>query len=303
MRVLVTGAAGYIGAAVLDVLKRAGHEPVALVHRRGSVDAGVETYRADLLDPVSLAAPLARVDAVCHLAGLTRARESWDRVAAYFQVNAGGTANLLAAMAEQDVSTLVFASTGSVYGSPEAQPMSEDLPDAIPHPYAASKRAAELAIEWQARAGRLGAAIMRIFNIAGGHDPDTTRMVPRVLTAAAGRSPALEVNGDGSATRDLVHVRDAAVALVAAVEHAPTVGRSRRYNIGSGTGSSVADVVAVAERVTGRHIPVVHRPPAAEPPELVANPRRAESELGWKPERSTLDEILADAWQRSTRDD
>jgi UDP-glucose 4-epimerase len=199
-------------------------------------------------------------------------------------------------MSAHDVSTLVFSSTGSIYGSPEVQPMSEDLPDAIPHPYAGSKRAAELAIEWQARAGRLGAAIMRVFNVAGGRDPDSTRVVPRVLAAAAGRSSSLQINGDGSATRDLLHVRDAAAALVAAVERAPSVGHPRRFNVGSGTGSSVAGIVAAAERVTGRHIPVVHRPAAKEPPELVADSRRAEAELGWKPQHSTLDEILADAW-------
>jgi UDP-glucose 4-epimerase len=199
-------------------------------------------------------------------------------------------------MAEQGVSALVFASTGAIYGSPESQPMSESLPDAIPHPYAASKRAAELEIEWLARAGQLGAAILRLFNVAGGRDPDPTRVVPRVLAAAARKSPNLQVNGDGSAIRDLLHVKDAAEAFVAAVEHVPPVGQSRRFNIGSGTGSSVSDVVAAAERVTNRHIAVANLPAADEPQRLVADPRRAEVELGWKAQRSTLDEILSDAW-------
>lgn len=301
MRVLVTGAAGYVGRATIAALKRAGHTPVALVHVAGDAIAEVETHVGDLRLYDSLVEPLRDVDAVCHLAGLTRVRESWQRAPDYFQVNAAGTANLLAAMAAQAVRQLVLASTGAIYGSPNTQPMAEDLADDLPHPYAASKRAAELAVEWQARSGGLGAVVLRLFNVAGGADPDPTRIVPRVLAAAAGTSSTVEVNGDGTAVRDLLHIDDAAAAFVAAIEHMPPVGEFRLYNIGSGTGSSVMDVVAAAERVTGRHIPVVHRPPAAEPPKLVADASRARTELGWKPQRSTLDEILADAWEAVNR--
>ncbi|MGH3859624.1 NAD-dependent epimerase/dehydratase family protein [Actinokineospora sp.] len=300
MRVLVTGAGGYVGRATVAALRKAGHTPVALVHQAVEPDE-VETHVGDVLVPESLLAPLDQVDAVVHLAGMTRARESWQEPARFFQVNAAGTANLLAAMAARGVGRLVLASTGAIYGSPETQPMNEDLADDIPHPYAASKRAAELAVEWQARSGAVGAVIVRLFNVAGGVDPDPTRLVPRVLAAAAGASSSLKVNGDGSAVRDLLHVDDAAAAFVAAVEHVPPIGEVRRYNIGSGMGSSVMDVVAAAERVTGRHIPLVYRPPAAEPPTLVADPARAEAELNWKPARSTLDEILADAWQAVSR--
>ena len=297
MRVLVTGAGGYVGGAVVGALAAAGHEPVALVRDdRAAPGAAVECRVGDLLVPESLGRALAGVEAVCHLAGLTRARESWEHPLRYFEVNAGGTLALLRAMEAADVRRLVFASTGAIYGTPRRQPVGEDLPDDVPYPYAASKAAAELMVEWQARSARLAAVVIRLFNVAGGADPDSTRIVPRVLAAAAGQRPSLEVNGDGTAVRDFLHVADAADAFVAALEHGPGIGHVRRYNIGSGHGSSVMDVVASAEHITGRTVPVVHRPPAAEPATLVCNPTRALAELGWKPRRSDLDTIVRDAW-------
>jgi len=297
VRVLVTGAGGYLGRAVVEALGYAGHEPVAMVHSdRSTVPAATETRPGDLLRADSLADAVRGVDAVCHLAGLTRARESWDQPLRYFAVNVGGTLALLEAMAASGVRVVVFASTGSIYGTPERQPMSEDLPDAPPHPYAASKQAAESGIEWQARAGGLGAVVLRLFNVAAGADPDPTRIVPRVLAVAAGESPSVEVNGDGSAVRDFLHVDDAARAFDAALDAGPRIGTFRRYTIGSGVGTSVRDVVAAARRVTGRPVPVVHRPPAVEPQVLVCDPTRAAADLGWKPRRSDLDTIVGDAW-------
>ena len=298
MRVLVTGAGGYIGRAVVEALGRAGHEPVAMVHsdRPTVVTVDTESRAGDLLRVGSLVDAVRGVDAVCHLAGLTRARESWEQPLRYFAVNVGGTLALLEAMAANGVSVVVFASTGSIYGTPERQPMSEGLPDAPLHPYAASKQAAESAIEWQARAGGLGAVVLRLFNVAAGADPDPTRIVPRVLAVAAGESPSVEVNGDGSAVRDFLHVDDAAQAFVAALDAGPRVGAFRRYTIGSGVGTSVRDVVTAAGRVTGRPIPVIHRPSAVEPQALVCDPTRAAADLGWKPRRSDLDTIVGDAW-------
>jgi nucleoside-diphosphate-sugar epimerase len=284
VNVLVTGARGYLGRALVIALEEAGHAPVAFV--------------GDLLDPGSLLDAMPGVEAVCHLAGLTRPRESWERPLDYFHVNVTGTVNLLRAMTGGGAG-LVFASTGAIYGSPAVQPMPEDLPDDPPHPYAASKRAAELAIEYHARATRMSATILRLFNVAGGADPDPTRIVPRVLAVAAGDVPHLTVNGDGSATRDLLHLHDAATAFTAAVDHPATPGEARRYNIGSGAGTSVLDVVTAARELTGQAIPLVHNPPAAEPQVLVADPTRAAAELGWTPRRSSIAEILADGWKVS----
>ena len=304
MRVLVTGAGGYVGGAVVGALANAGHEPIALVHNsRGRVPADVEVRSADLIRPDSLMGALADVEAVCHLASLTRARESAAEPVRYFEVNVAGTVALLAAMEQTGVRQLVFASTGAIYGSPDVQPMAEDLPDDPPHPYAASKAAAESVIGWQARTGKLAAVVLRLFNVAGRGDPDPTRIIPRVLAVAAGRTERLEVNGDGTAVRDFLHIDDAAEALVAALDHGSASGELSRFNIGSGHGASVMDVVAVAERLTGRSIPVVHRPPAAEAARLVADPSLAAARLEWKPRRSDLDRIVLDEWRSMKHDE
>ncbi|MEU1550560.1 NAD-dependent epimerase/dehydratase family protein [Nocardia sp. NPDC005745] len=291
MRVLVTGANGYLGRAVVHLLSRAGHEPIAMVRKRISPSQTAARV-ADLLDDAALREALDGAEAVCHLAGLTRARESMTEPLRYFRVNTGGTISLLEAMAAAGVSRIVFASTGSIYGTPERQPMTESLPDAPPHPYAASKLAAEWALHAQAGTGRLSVAVLRLMNVAGGADPDPTRLIPRTFAAAMNGS-ALEVNGDGSAVRDYLHIDDAAAAFAACLEKTPPGGFSR-YLIGSGQGSSVLDVVAAVEQQTGRRIQLIHRPPAPEPAALVSDPAKAAAELGWYPRHSELESIVRD---------
>lgn len=297
MRVLVTGAGGYVGRAVVAALDAAGHEVIAMVRTAGGDVAGArETRIVDLLDSEGVRAALAEVDVVCHLAGLGRARESVSDPLPFFRVNAGGTVALLEAMATEQVSRIVFASTGAIYGSPERQPMGEEAADAPPHPYASSKLAAEFAVRAQARAGAVGAIVVRLMNVAGGADPEPSRLIPRVLAAAAGED-VLHINGDGTAVRDYLHVSDAAAAFVACVENCPPVGVSTRYNIGSGCGTSILDVVDAVERVTGREVRRVHGPAAPEPPLLISDPSKAKIELGWAPEHSDIDEIVADTWR------
>lgn len=254
----------------------------------------VEVRISDLLDEISLRRALHEIDAVVHLAGLTRARESTVDPLVYFRINTGGTVALLNAMEDAGVTCLIFASTGAVYGTPGRQPMTEELPDAPPHPYAASKLAAELAIEAQARTGRLSATILRLMNVAGGFDPDPTRLVPRALAAAAEYSK-LEVNGDGKAVRDYLHIQDAAAAFGACLEKPQPTGEAERYIIGSGQGASVLDVVSAVENCTGRRVELLHRPPAPEPAVLIGDPSKARSELSWSPHRSDIQTIVRDA--------
>lgn len=293
MRILVTGANGYLGRAVVDHLVSAGHEPIAMV-RSERTPLPVETRTSDLLDELSLRRALHQIDAVVHLAGLTRARESTIDPLPYFRVNTGGTVALLNAMEDAGVARLIFASTGSVYGTPDRQPMTENLPDMPPHPYAASKLAAELAIEAQASTGRLSATVLRLMNVAGGLDPDPTRLVPRALAAAFEHS-RLNVNGAGEAVRDYLHIQDAAAAFSACLEKAPPPEELERYIIGSGHGTRVLDVVSAVEDCTGRRVEVAHRPPVPEPAVLIGDPSRAMSELSWSPHRSDIQTIVRDA--------
>ncbi|MFE9326309.1 NAD-dependent epimerase/dehydratase family protein [Nocardia sp. NPDC052278] len=292
MRVLVTGAAGYLGTAVVSALLAAGHDAVAMAHaERPDILHATDIRDADLFDPVALRRAVDGVDAVCHLAGLTRVRESMTDPLRYFGVNTVGTIALLDAMATAEVPRFVFASTGAIYGDVGGRPIAEDLPDNPPHPYASSKLAAETAVE----AHDAAAVVLRLLNVAGGRDPDPARLIPRVLTAAA-RNESLEVNGDGTTVRDYVHVADAANAFVAGLEHLPPPGVTERYVIGSGRGTSVRQVVAAVEKVSGRRVALIHRPAAPEPSSLVADPAKAVDQLRWVPKHSDIEAIADQMW-------
>ncbi|MFG2015758.1 NAD-dependent epimerase/dehydratase family protein [Actinomadura geliboluensis] len=301
MRVLVTGAAGYIGYAVGRRLAAAGHEVDGLVRRDAGLPAGVRAVRGDLLTPDGL--PRGPYDGVCHLAALTRVRESFERPLPYFTANVQGTVNLLEAVAADRV---VFGSTAAVYGTPERQPIPETEATAPASPYGASKLAAEQAVRYHARTGAIGAVVLRTFNVAGSVDgridPDGTRLIPAALAVAAGHAPHLDVNGDGRAVREYLHVDDLAAAYVRALE-AVRPGEDRVYNVGSGAGAAVHEVVAAVEAVTGRPVPVRRRPARPEAPVLVCDAAAIRGELGWRPERSALPEIIAGSWDALTRAD
>jgi UDP-glucose 4-epimerase len=187
-----------------------------------------------------------------------------------------------------------------VYGTPERQPITETQEPAPSSPYGASKLAAETAIGYQAALGTIGAVTLRTFNVAGaadGHgDPDTTRIIPRTLLVAAGQADRLNVNGDGSAIREYTHVGDLARAYAAALDVAEPAGH-RVYNVGSGIGVSVLEVIEATERIIGRPVPVRWGPPASPPRELRADSSRIKTDLAWQPSRSSLETIVADAWQ------
>jgi UDP-glucose 4-epimerase len=304
MRVAVTGASGFVGHAVVEALADEGHDVLALVRAGGGLQRAA-VRRVDLLAAEAVAEALADVDAVCHLAALGRVRESRTEPLRYWRTNVDGTLAVLegltrAASATDEPKRLVLASTAAVYGEPEKQPVDEQAAAAPSHPYGASKLAADLVARGVAESGALGAISLRAFNIAGAWrgrgDHDETRLIPKALAVAAGQAPELVVNGDGSALRDFVHVRDMAQGFLRALD-ACVPGRWTAYNVGSGRPKSVADVVATIEAMTGRSLTVSHREAGSEPAELAADTTRASNELGWTAQHSDLPEILSDAWR------
>jgi len=243
-------------------------------------------------------------DGVCHLAGLARIRESYADPLGYFDVNLVGTINLLRAVAELAERTsvptrLVFASAGAVYGPAVRQPTPEDALAAPASPYGASKLAAEQAIGHLAATGALGAVSLRCWGIAGAvgrfGDDDRSRLLPKALAVAAGQEAFLEVNGDGAAVRELTRVADVAEAYRLALA-AARPGIHQVFNVGSGVGVAIREVVAMVEEITGQAVRIERRPARPEPQALVLDSRRIRRDLAWRPQRSSLREIVQDGW-------
>jgi UDP-glucose 4-epimerase len=312
MKLLVTGGAGYIGSIVAQQLLEAGHEVVVLDNlsrgHRAAVPEGATFAEVDLLDEERTRRALQDgFDGVMHFAALALVAESVAHPERYHRGNHVGALNLLDAMREAGVRRLVFSSTCAVYGEPETVPMHEDIPAAPVNAYGNSKLAIDRMIGDECRAHGLGAASLRYFNVAGArgdlgedHTPET-HLIPLVLRAAAGVSDHVKVFGtdyptrDGTAVRDYIHVEDLGRAHVMALEAAQP-GRHAIYNLGTGHGYTVKEVVDAARRVTGKEIPAREEPRRpGDPPELVASSDRIRDELGWQPEKD-LDEMIADAW-------
>jgi UDP-glucose 4-epimerase len=304
VRILVTGATGFLGHAVTSALADRGHVVVALSRDSADVPSKADRHvRADVRSRADIIDAVADVDAVCHLAALVRVRDSLSNPLDYWRTNVGGTLNVLEALAQSATreapKRLILSSTGAVYGAPEHQPIGEDQITSPGNPYAATKLAADLAASHVAGIGAIGAVALRAFNIAGASsgrtDHDLTRLIPKILAVQAGHAHDFVLNGDGSAVRDFVHVDDMADAFARAIDICEA-GDWRVYNIGSGRQATIRDVVSVAEEVTGRPVPVRHAPPANEPRVLVADASRAMAELDWLPKRSNLTQIMSDAW-------
>jgi UDP-glucose 4-epimerase len=312
MKLLVTGGAGYIGSIVAQQLLDAGHEVAVLDDlsrgHRDAVPNGARLIEMNLLDAGGTRAALEEgLDGVMHFAALALVAESVAHPERYHRTNIVGALNLLDAMREAGVSRLVFSSTAATYGEPETVPIREDFPAAPVNAYGRSKLAIDNILADESRAHGLGAASLRYFNVAGAsgrlgedHDPET-HLIPLVLRAAAGRAEHVKVFGtdyptrDGTPVRDYIHVEDLGRAHALALT-ATRPGRHRIYNLGSGDGYTVREVIDTARRVTGRDIPAVEAPRrAGDPAALVAAADRIRDELGWQPEKG-LEDMIADAW-------
>jgi UDP-glucose 4-epimerase len=316
MKLLLTGGAGYIGSACLRWLIDHGHDPVAfddLSEGNPRSVPGGRLVEGDILDTDALAGAMRKhgTEAVMHFAALAIVPDSVKDPDDYYRVNVVGTKSVLDAMRRAEVPRIVFSSTCATYGNLAEMPLTEEVPQRPEHPYGTTKLAAERMIMDYARAYGLGYAILRYFNAAGA-DPDgshgedrrhETHLIPLTLQVAAGRRPKLTAFGDdwptrdGSCVRDYIHTADLADAHQKAVE-AIGPGEGRIYNVGSGRGASVFEVIRACGEVVGRPIPfeVAGRRPG-DPPELIASPRKISSELGWSPRYTEIRSIVETAWR------
>lgn len=316
MRLLVTGGGGYIGSVVAAQLVDAGHQVTVLddlsTGHGETVPPGAAFVQGTLrADAERVLAEGAGADGVVHLAAKSLVAESVADPTRYWSDNLGGTLSLLEAMRKTGSPRIVFSSTAAVYGEPETAPIEETAPTRPTNPYGASKLAVDTALAEYARLHGIAAVSLRYFNVAGAygrygerHDPET-HLIPIVLQVAQGRRDAVQVYGDdyptpdGTCIRDFIHVEDLARAHLLALDalRSVQVGHHRVYNLGSGSGFSVREVIEVAREVTGHPIPTVTAPRRpGDPAVLVASSERIRAELGWKPEKPDLTSIVGDAW-------
>ncbi|MYW00781.1 UDP-glucose 4-epimerase GalE [Streptomyces sp. SID3343] len=316
---MVTGGAGYVGSVVGAHLVAAGHDVVVLDdlstgHRDAVPDKAVFVEgrvqdAARHLDP--------SYDAVLHFAASSLVGESVTHPEKYWHNNVGGSLALLDAMREHGIERFVFSSTAAVYGAPEVSPITEDAPCAPTNPYGASKSAVDQLITSYCAAHGLRAVSLRYFNVAGAfgrygeRHATETHLIPLALQVPHGTHGSVAIYGtdyptsDGTCVRDYIHVADLADAhLLALTATAPggaaqTAGAGGHLvcNLGTGTGFSVRAVVDAVRTVTGCAVPAHEAPRrAGDPPILVASARRAHDVLGWRPTRTSLEDIVSDAW-------
>ncbi len=315
-KILVTGGAGYIGSHTRYFLEKRGHATIVLDNlERGdahTVPAGM-LRQVDLRDTGKVKQILEeeKIEAVIHFAAYAYVGESTEKPEMYFANNVCGSLSLFEAMLEAGVKRVVFSSTCASYGIVSQSPINENFPLAPINPYGESKVMVEKMLEWLDRFRELRSVRLRYFNACGGepgsglgekHDPET-HLIPLVLKAAETGKPVTVfgddyATADGTCIRDYIHVSDLAEAHILAVEYLLNGGKSDVFNLGTGRGHSVKEVLAAVERVTGRKAPYTMGPRReGDPPELVADASKVRRVLGWAAKRGDLEGIVRDAWE------
>ena len=312
MKILVVGGAGYIGSICAEALLDQKHE-VAIFDNlseghRSAVDPRAKFIEGDLADRKMIAETLARLrpEAVMHFAANALVGESMQNPSKYFRNNIASGLNLLDAMVAAEVKRLVFSSTCATFGPPERVPIDEETPQRPINPYGESKLAFEKILRWYDAIHGLQFVSLRYFNAAGasekfGEDHRCeTHLIPNVLKVALGQKNHVEIFGtdyetpDGTCIRDYIHINDLAHAHILALE-APG---SAFYNLGTGGGSSVREVIESCRKISRQPIPVLEKPRRpGDPPRLIASSEKIKRELGWRPQFQTLDAIVESAWK------
>jgi UDP-glucose 4-epimerase len=312
VKIFVTGGAGYIGSICAEELLQRGHEVTIFDNltegHRGAIDPRATFIQGDFSDPksISLAIATSRPDAVMHFAANALVGESMENPYKYFHNNVCGSLNLLNGMVEHGVKRLVFSSTCATFGTPERIPIDESLPQNPVNPYGESKLMFERILRWFDQIHGIKFATLRYFNVAGAteklgeHHRVESHLIPSVLRVALGQRTHAEIFGtdhptpDGTCIRDYIHVLDLATAHILALE----ISKSDSFNLGTGGGTSVKEVIEACRRVTGHEIPAVAKPRRpGDPARLVASSEKAKRELGWKPQFQNIDSIVESAYR------
>lgn len=316
MKILLTGGAGYVGSAALRHLAKNGHDVLAydnLVEGHSKAVGDNPLVVGDIADTALLTTTLQEfdADAVMHFAAATNVGESVERPDYHYGNNVGGTLSLLNAMRDANVKRMLFSSTCATYGMTERDFMDEHTPQDPFSPYARSKLTVEWMIRDFAHAYGMGFTLLRYFNASGAdpsgdfgeyHDPET-HIIPLVLETALGKRDIIKIFGtdyptpDGTCIRDYVHINDLASAHRLAIE-ATTPDTAEVFNIGTGTGQSVMEIIKACETVTGLEIPqeITERRPG-DPPKLVADPAKLKTQLGWEPAYTSIEAVIETAWK------
>ncbi|MDB6148006.1 MAG: galE [Spartobacteria bacterium] len=312
MKIFVVGGAGYIGSICAEVLLDEGHDVAIfdnLTEGHGkAIDPRAKFFKGDLADASSIETALReqRPDAVMHFAAHALVGESMQQPSKYFRNNVSSGLNLLDAMVGLDIKRLVFSSTCAIFGPPDRLPIDEDLPTRPINPYGESKLLFERILPWYDQIHGLKFVSLRYFNAAGasarfGEDHRCeTHLIPIVLKTALGQKPHVEIYGtdyetpDGTCIRDYIHILDLARAHILALA-AP---KSDFYNLGTGGGSSVRQVIEAGQKISGRKINVVEKPRRpGDPPRLIASSAKIKRQLGWEPRFESLEAIMESAWK------
>jgi len=313
--ILVTGGAGYIGSITAHLLKRRGYGVVIVddLSRGYEHNArGFPFHKLNISETAALADVLLRerIDAVIHFAAHSMVGESTRKPELYFLNNDGGSASLFSAMIQADVKRLVFSSTAAVYGTPKIVPIPEDLPFDPVNPYGESKVIVEKMLRWLDSCRDLRSIALRYFNACGAdpesglgeeHNPET-HLIPLLIRAVRSGEPMTIFGNDydtpdGTCIRDYIHVTDLAEAHVVAIEKLLAGGSSDVFNVGTGAGQSVLEVLKAVEQVAGRKVPhEIGARRAGDPPVLVADSTKLKRTLGWKPKFTEVKEIVATTW-------
>ena len=312
MKILVVGGAGYIGSVCAELLLDQGHgvtifDNLSEGHRR-ALDPRAEFVEGDLVDRQLIEKTLAKQqpDAVMHFAANALVGESMQNPSKYFRNNIANGLNLLDAVISAGVEKIIFSSTCAIFGPPERVPIDETMTPRPINPYGESKLAFEKILRWYGEIHGLKFVSLRYFNAAGastkfGEDHRVeTHLIPNVLKVALGQKPTVEIFGtdyetpDGTCIRDYIHIVDLARAHILALN----ATKGDFYNLGTGGGASVRDVIDSCRKITGRNIDIVEKPRRpGDPPRLIASSEKIKRELGWQPQFQSLDAIIESAWK------